>query len=88
MMMWYGGNGGWVGWLLMTLAMIVFWALLITALVALVRYLVSSSRGTGVTSLPGPGSAEDVLAQRYAHGEIDDDEYQRRLGVIRQNRSA
>ena len=31
MMMWYGGDGGWVGWTLMTVAMVVFWALLITA---------------------------------------------------------
>jgi putative membrane protein len=86
MMMGFGGSGGWVGWLVMVLVMIAFWALLIAALVALVRYLLSSSRGTDVTTSPGPGSAEDVLAERYARGEIDDGEYHRRLALIRQNK--
>ncbi|MGH3677659.1 MAG: SHOCT domain-containing protein [Mycobacterium sp.] len=86
-MMWYGGDWGWGGWLLMTVAMIVFWALLITAVVLLVRYLVSASRGSGVPpTAAGPGSAEETLAQRYARGEIDDDEYRQRLTLLRQHR--
>jgi len=71
----------------MILVMITFWTLLITGLVALVRYLISSSRGSDVTAFPGPGSAQDVLAERYARGEIDDGEYQRRLAFIRQNKA-
>jgi NAD(P)-dependent dehydrogenase (short-subunit alcohol dehydrogenase family) len=47
MMMWYGGDWGWGGWVLITVAMIVFWALLITAVVLLVRYVISPSRGIG-----------------------------------------
>ncbi len=82
----YSGIGGWVGWLVMSLAMIAFWALLITGLVALVRYLLSSSRSGDLTVFPGPGSAEDVLTERYARGDIDDGEYQRRLAFIRQNK--
>jgi len=34
----------------------------------------------------GP-SAEDVLAQRYARGEIDADEYRQRLIVLREQHS-
>ena len=83
MMMWYRGDWGWGGWILMTVAMVVFWALLITAVVLLVRYLVTS-RGTVVPPAVGPRSAEDLLAERYARGEIDDDEYQRRLALLRQ----
>ena len=86
MMMGYSGAGGWVGWLVMVLVMIAFWALLIAGLVALVRYLPSSSPATDVPALPGAGSAEDVLAERYARGEIDDGEYHRRLALIRQNK--
>ena len=34
---------------------------------------------------PGASNAEQVLAERYARGDIDDDEYKRRLGLLRQN---
>jgi hypothetical protein len=44
MMMWYGGDWGWGGWILMTVAMVAFWALLITAVVIVVRYLLSPHR--------------------------------------------
>jgi putative membrane protein len=86
MMMWYGGDWGWGGWVLMTVAMIVFWALLITAVVLLVRYVASPSRSGNANPGATPAGAEDVLAQRYARGEIDDDEYRRRLTLIRENR--
>lgn len=36
MMMWYEGSWTWGGWVLMTIAMVLFWALLITAVVLLV----------------------------------------------------
>lgn len=36
MMNWYGGTG-WGGWLLMTLVMLAFWALLVFAVVAIFR---------------------------------------------------
>jgi putative membrane protein len=69
-------GGGWwwfmgVGWLLF-LAFIGFLAYL------LVRHL-TESRG----AQPGRGSAEDVLAERLARGEIDEDEYRRRRDVLR-----
>jgi putative membrane protein len=84
MMMWHGGDWVWGGSILMTVAMVVFWALLITAVVLVVRYLVSS-HGTGSAPDAGPGRAESLLAERYARGEIDDDEYQRRLTLLHQH---
>ena len=36
-MMWYGNDPGWGGWLLMSLGMIAFWALIAVAVIALVR---------------------------------------------------
>jgi putative membrane protein len=86
MMVWDGHNWGWGGWLLMTFGTVVFWGLVIGTLVALLRGV--SSRGPGAPAA-GPGappaarSAEEILAERYARGEIDDEEYRHRLDVLR-----
>jgi uncharacterized membrane protein len=86
MMMMDDGHWGWGSWILTTLTTVVFWALVITAVVLLARYLLSlSQRTTGTTHAAGASNAEQVLAERYARGEIDDDEYKRRLGLLRQN---
>lgn len=86
----YGwGGSGWGGWILMALVMIVFWALVITAIVLAVRYFAGGGTAQGrVGGGPTPtgGRAEDLLAERYARGEIDDDEYRRRLTLIREHR--
>ncbi|MDQ2790907.1 MAG: hypothetical protein DLM60_04070 [Pseudonocardiales bacterium] len=78
MMWWYGhGMSGW-GYALMTASMVLFWALVIFGVVALVRYL---GRGEGPTaSRPTP---EQVLAERFARGDIDEQEYHRRLDALR-----
>lgn len=84
MMYWYGhGMSGW-GWFGASLGMIVFWALIITVLVLLFRGLGRSTPGgpRNVASRTTP-SAEELLAERFARGEIDEDEYQRRLHVLR-----
>jgi uncharacterized membrane protein len=86
MMMMDDGHSGWGSWILTTGTTIVFWALVITAVVLLARYLLSlSQRPTGTPRAAGASNAEQVLAERYTRGEIDDDEYQRRLGLLRQN---
>ena len=76
-MWWNDGWGAW--WFVMPLVMIGFWVAVIWVVVNLLR------RGPGPTSTGGahPPSPEEILAQRYARGEIDDDEYHRRLGTIR-----
>jgi putative membrane protein len=82
MMFWDGnGLGGW-GYALMTISMVLFWALLIAGVVALIRATGRDNRGSvgQVAQSPGP---EEVLAQRYARGEIDQDEYHQRLDVLR-----
>ena len=61
-MMWYGSNWGWGAWSLMTVGMVAFWALLITSVVLVVRYLVTPSAAAGALD---PKSAEDLLAERY-----------------------
>jgi putative membrane protein len=86
MMMMDDGHWGWGSWILTTGTTIVFWALVITAVVLLARYLLSlSQRPTGTPRAAGASNAEQVLAERFARGEIDDDEFQRKLGLLRQN---
>jgi putative membrane protein len=84
MMMMECGAGGWGHWVWMA-ATFVFWALLITAVVLVVRYLVSL-RATDAHPTTGATREEGLLAERYARGEIDDDEYKRRMSLLRQNR--
>jgi putative membrane protein len=76
-------GGGWSLWgVVPTIATVVIWALVITAIVLVARYLISlwsASRTTRSTQ------AEDLIAQRYARGEIDDDEYRRRTTLLRED---
>ena len=78
MMMWYGNNWGWGAWSLMTVGMVAFWALLITAVVLVVQYLVTPDGAAPLART----SAEDLLAERYARGEIDADEYRQRVALV------
>jgi putative membrane protein len=81
-MMYYGpGMGAW-GYLLMTLNVVLSWALVIAGIVVLVRYL-GRSGWAGSGSVDSPGRAEATLAERFAQGEIDEEEYRRRLSVPR-----
>ncbi|MGW1022243.1 SHOCT domain-containing protein [Streptomyces sp. NPDC002577] len=90
-MMWYGG--GWGGWIVMAVIMVFFWALVIAGIVALVHYVTSARRSHQSVQPSSPGEpwsgsrrAEDVLAERFARGEIDEDEYKRRLALLREYR--
>ena len=62
----YGWFGHGFGWLFMVL----FWALVIAGVVALIKWLGSSSTQRGTTPL-------DILQARYARGEINKKEYER-----------
>ncbi|MGW2740946.1 SHOCT domain-containing protein [Streptomyces sp. NPDC001450] len=88
---WYGhGMSGWA-WFWMTVGNLVFWAVIIVALVLLFRAITrpgphgGGNPGWGWGTAPPPGSpgAEQILAERYARGEIDEEEYQRRLTTLR-----
>ncbi|OBK62147.1 hypothetical protein A5656_11095 [Mycobacterium gordonae] len=83
--MWHRGHWLWDGSIPLTLATVVFGALLISAVVLAVRYLLSL-QGTGTAPAAGLSRAESLLAERFARGEIDDDEYQRKLRLLHQHR--
>lgn len=85
MMMW-GYGWGWGSWFGMGVVMILFWGLVIAAIVALVHYLSGSrdaSRSTSTDGLERPGG---LMAERFARGEIDEQEYQRRRELLRGGR--
>lgn len=82
-MMWgYGtGMGPW-GFVLMTIGNVLFWGLVIVGVILLVRYVGRSDRPAGGRS-EGRSTPEQVLAERFAAGEIDEQEYRQRLEVLR-----
>jgi putative membrane protein len=69
-MMWWG-DWGWGAWVAMTVMMLAFWALVIWLVVTLMR--------GGERRLDG----ESILAERFARGDIDEDEYSRRRELLR-----
>jgi putative membrane protein len=82
MMFWYGnGMGGW-GYALMALSMIAFWGLVIIAIVALVQYLARGAQPLSHFAGQRP-TPEELLAERFAGGEIDEQEYRQRLDMLR-----
>jgi putative membrane protein len=77
MMYWgHDGIGGW-GYAVMILNMALFWGLLIGAGILIYRAV----QGGGGAS--GTDSARRLLGERFARGEIDDEEYRRRLETLR-----
>ncbi|WP_433505513.1 SHOCT domain-containing protein [Pseudonocardia halophobica] len=79
MVWWSDHMSGW-GYTLMTLSSVAFWGLLILGIVVLVR-LTRNPRDAGPAYEPRP-TPEQLLAERYARGEIDDDEYHRRRTAL------
>ena len=78
MMFWYDHDMGWWGYAGMGISMVLFWALVVAGIVALVVF-VSGDR----QSQQQPPSPEQILAARFARGEISETEYQDRLAVLR-----
>lgn len=76
-MMWGWNGWSWWGWLLMMLSMVAFWGLLVWGIVALFR---RPGGDGGGRERPDP---ERILAERFAAGEIDEEEYRRRLDTLR-----
>lgn len=82
--MMYGWNdgGAWWTWLVMDAGFIVFWALVIFGMFALIRTL---GRGHEASSLNPPVSEpEAILRERLAKGEIDEEHYRKNLAVLRE----
>ena len=80
-------NDGWgVGsWIVMSLMMVLFWGGLIALVVFLVRANTHQRHPT--TKGPPEPDADQLLADRYARGEIDEAEFTRRRDVLNTDRT-
>jgi putative membrane protein len=74
---------GW-GYGLGIISVVLFWGLLIVAVAAAIRYVSRRQVGPRPEPNSGPPSAEQLLAERFARGEIDADEYRQRLTTLRE----
>lgn len=75
----YGMTGGFgFGWIFM----ILWWVFIIVAIFALVKWLGSSYRTGGGNSRDN--KALEILKERYARGEIDEQEFQKRMHDLTQ----
>ncbi|HOB48277.1 MAG TPA: hypothetical protein PKK01_03035 [Mycobacterium sp.] len=85
MMFWSDHDmGGW-GYAGMAIGMVLFWALIIVGIIALVRYTAgppSTRTTTASRSYSDYETPEQLLATRFARGEIDETEYRQRLDVL------
>ena len=84
-MRYWGPPMGGGGALATTAIMLVVAGLAVVAVVLLVRH--TSGTPTPARVLPHHEPAEEVLAERYARGDIDDTEYQRRIALLRSVRN-
>lgn len=72
--MWWYDGWSWGAMLVMMLLMVLFWALLIGGIVWAIR-----SSGTRPT---GGRDAREVVRDRFARGEIDEEQYRRTLNAL------
>jgi putative membrane protein len=93
-MFWYGSPGGWA----LGLGSVLFWVLLAVAIGALVQLFARGGRrldppypgyadGLGPYGPAGPSpghvvSPEQILAERFARGEIGQDEFFERMAAV------
>ncbi len=83
-MFWYGNgfdNGSGWGYALMIIGMLVFWGLVIGGVVVLLRRPDRRDRMAG-GMVPAHRTAQQLLAERFARGEIDEAEFSGRLATL------
>jgi len=79
-MWWDHGNAGAGSWIAMSLMMLVF----VAAIVALGVWLLRSTQaGADHTHAAQAQTAEEILARRFASGEIGEDDYTKRRELLR-----
>ncbi|MER6808825.1 SHOCT domain-containing protein [Spirillospora sp. NPDC000708] len=78
------GNGGWSGWMwIWGSMMIIFWVVLIGAVAWMIVRAATSRRDTpAISEQTEHRHAREILADRYARGEITSEEYDERLAKL------
>jgi putative membrane protein len=78
---WYNQGMGQGWWVVMLFGMVVFWAILVIGIVMLVRHN-GHVHGRAVSTSPTT-PAIDILKERFARGELNEEEYKRRLILLK-----
>ena len=76
---WHQQGWGLGAWILMAVGMIIFWSLIVTTIVLVGRHFGSPSSAPASNT----DAAEELLRARFAGGEIDEDEFSKRLCHLR-----
>jgi len=76
---WHDGWGP-GAWIAMIFVMLVFWTIIVGTIIAVVRSGPRRDHDHGPRRLH---DAERILAERFARGEIDADEYKQRSDLLR-----
>jgi putative membrane protein len=76
-MMWGWNDAGWAGWLFMSLMMLIFWG----GLAAIIVWLIRQPQRSAGEAKP---SAMSILEERFARGEIDEEEFDTRRNTLLQ----
>lgn len=78
-MMW---DGGWFGWLLGPVTMLLFLGAVVALILVLVRWLGGQGWAGGSRAPHAEKTALDILKERFARGEIDQDEFGERKRLL------
>ena len=73
--------GGGAHWIFGPIMMVLFVALIVALVVLIVRRL--GGAGGGATQAAKPKAAQDILEERFARGEIDQEEFEARRQMLR-----
>jgi putative membrane protein len=83
MMYGYGGAGwGLGGWIVMAILMVLFWGAVVFVFVSVFRRRTQQEPHLSPDRL-SKVSAEQILGERFARGEIDETEYRARRAALR-----
>jgi putative membrane protein len=74
------GGGYWWAWLIGAVVLVFLVGLIVFAVIK----MSTGSQGGGASFAPSRRSADDVLAERFARGEIDEQEYRDRRDALRE----
>jgi putative membrane protein len=77
-MMWYSNGNSWVGWLVMSLMMLIFWG----GFIALVVWFVRQPYRQGDEEKSPHKSPTTILEERFARGDIDEQEFHKRRDTL------
>ena len=81
---WHEGGGWGAGqWVAMALMMLVFWSAVVALIVVFVRR--PAVHHDGAPPRPTHENAERILGERFARGEIDEEEFTRRRDSLRRS---